>query len=106
MGCCTRCVALHPLCGAAPEQKGCSAYGSGVLLLVLRLLWWCVVACCAPLWADVPLGVSCRGAPVMKRCTRCVALHLLCSAAPEQKGCNADGSGAAPLNTSAIEAVY
>ena len=27
---CTRYVALHPLRGAAPEQKGCNAYGSGV----------------------------------------------------------------------------
>ena len=26
----TRYVALHPLRGAAPEQKGCNAYGSGV----------------------------------------------------------------------------
>jgi len=25
--------ALHPLCGAAPEQKGCNAYGSGALPL-------------------------------------------------------------------------
>ena len=27
---CTCYVALHPLRGAAPEQKGCNAYGSGV----------------------------------------------------------------------------
>ena len=27
---CTRYVAVHPLCGSAPEQKGCNAYGSGV----------------------------------------------------------------------------
>ena len=26
-------MALHPLCGAAPEQKGCNAYGSGALPL-------------------------------------------------------------------------
>ena len=30
---CTRYVALHPLCGAAPEQKGCNAYSSGALPL-------------------------------------------------------------------------
>ena len=30
---CTRYVALHPLRGAAPEQKGCNAYGSGALPL-------------------------------------------------------------------------
>ena len=39
-------------------------------------------------------------APVMWRCTRYVALHPLCGAAPEQKGCNAYGSGALPLGTS------
>ena len=31
MGHCTRYVALHPLCGGAPEQKRCIAYGSGVV---------------------------------------------------------------------------
>ena len=66
MGCCTRCVALHPLWGAAPEQKGCSAYGSGVLLLVLRLLWWCVALRCGPMF---PLGFR-------------AVVHPLCSAAP------------------------
>ena len=30
-GCCTRYVALHPIWGAAPEQKRCIAYGSGAL---------------------------------------------------------------------------
>ena len=30
---CTRYVAMHPLCGAAPEQKGCNAYSSGALPL-------------------------------------------------------------------------
>ena len=30
---CTCYVALHPLCGAAPEQKGCNAYSSGALPL-------------------------------------------------------------------------
>ena len=62
---CTRCGALNLLRGAAPEQKGCNADGSGVLLLVLCLLWWRVVGCCAPLWATASVGVSCRGAPVV-----------------------------------------
>ena len=39
-------------------------------------------------------------APDTGRCTRYVAVHLLCGAAPEQKGCNAYGSGALPLRTS------
>ena len=30
---CTRYVAMHPLCGDAPEQKGCNAYSSGALPL-------------------------------------------------------------------------
>ena len=34
------------------------------------------------------------------RCTRYVALHLLRGGAPEQKGCNAYGSGVAPTPTS------
>ena len=53
----------------------------------------------------VACGLVCRGrvsgaAPVMWRCTRYVALHPLCGAAPEQKRCNAYGSGALPLRTS------
>ena len=53
----------------------------------------------------VAYGLVCRGqaagtAPVMWRCTRYVAVHLLCGAAPERKGCNAYGSGALPLRTS------
>ena len=31
MGRCTRYVAVHPLCGGAPEQKRCIAYGSGAV---------------------------------------------------------------------------
>ena len=30
-GHCTRYVAVHPLCGGAPEQKRCIAYGSGAV---------------------------------------------------------------------------
>ena len=53
----------------------------------------------------VAYGLVCRGqaagdAPVTWRCTRYVAVHLLCGGAPEQKGCNAYGSGALPLRTS------
>ena len=39
-------------------------------------------------------------APDKRHCTRYVAVHLLCGGAPEQKGCNAYGSGALPLRTS------
>ena len=53
----------------------------------------------------VACGLVCRGqvaggAPVTWRCTRYVALHPLRGGAPEQKGCNAYGSGALPLGTS------
>ena len=37
---------------------------------------------------------------LLMRCTRYGALHPLRGATPEQKGCNADGSGAVPPTTS------
>ena len=44
---------------------------------------------------------STRGAaPVTSRCTRYVALHPLRRDTPDQKGCNAYGSGAPPPTTS------
>ena len=49
--------------------------------------------------AAVPVGGG-GAAPVTWRCTRYVALHLLRGGAPEQKGCNAYGSGVAPTPTS------
>ena len=42
-GHCTRYVAVHPLRGGAPEQKGCNAYGSGALPLRTSES---VVSCC------------------------------------------------------------
>ena len=57
---CTRYVALHPLCGAAPEQKGCNAYGSGAL----------------PLGTSESVVGVWRGWGTSRwRCTRYVALH-------------------------------
>ena len=58
----------------------------------------------------VVCGLVCRGqvaggAPVMWRCTRYVAVHPLCGAAPEQKGCNAYGSGVAPSLTRKVAVV-
>ena len=49
--------------------------------------------------AAVPAGGG-GAAPVTWRCTRYVAVHLLRGGAPEQKGCNAYGSGVAPTPTS------
>ena len=69
---CTRYVALHPLCGAAPEQKGCNAYGSGAL----------------PLGTSESVGGVWRGWGMSPwRCTRYVALHPLCGAAPVMWRC-------------------
>ena len=61
-------------------------------------------------FVTVVCGLVCRGqvaggAPVMWRCTRYVALHPLCGAAPEQKGCNAYGSGVAPSLTRKVAVV-
>ena len=42
--------------------------------------------------------------PVTGRYTRYVTLHPLRGATPDQKGCNADGSGAAPLRASTVAA--
>ena len=39
-------------------------------------------------------------APVTSRYTRYVAIHPICRGAPDQKGCNAYGSGAPPPTTS------
>ena len=41
-------------------------------------------------------------AQITQRCTRYVALHPIRRAAPDQKGCNAYGSGAPPPTTSPI----
>ena len=49
--------------------------------------------------ARCPVGVLCGRVPVVVRCTCCGALHPLWGAAPEQKGCNADGSGVAQSRT-------
>ena len=69
---CTRYVALHPLRGAAPEQKGCNAYGSGVL----------------PLGTSESVGVVWRGWGMSPwRCTCYVALHPLRGAAPVMWRC-------------------
>ena len=91
--------ALHPLRRNAPDQKRCNAYGSGA----------------PPPTTSPTAGISSRHtqaaasdaatqprstrpAPNERRCTRYVAKHPLRRNAPDQKGCNAYGSGAPPLN--------
>ena len=80
------------------QVKVWSVWGTGWLLRLASIIadalqeYFCVIAAAC--------GLVCRGratgaAPVTWRCTRYVALHPLRGAAPEQKGCNAYGSGAA-----------
>ena len=114
---CTRYGALHPLRGATPEQKGCNADGSGAVPTDR-------VQCprnnhnCAQLLPTHPIRQSqtqphsheilapaagwhrsrneAGTTPVTGQYTRYGAQHPLRGATPEQKGCNACGSGAVP----------
>ena len=115
----TLCVALHLLRGAAPLTWRCTCYVAvhpnrrGVMPTdrvhcpLEQVKVWSVCAGVTvshsgeDCFVTVACGLVCRGqaagaAPVTWRCTRYVALHLLRGGAPEQKGCNAYGSGAPP----------
>ena len=65
------CGALHPLCGATPDQNGCNAHGSGAMptdrVYRAGLVWFCgpgvvrVVGCywwCCAHWRAYWLGES------------------------------------------------
>ena len=105
---CTRYVALHPLRRNAPDQKGCNAYGSGAPPPTTST----TADNSSPQTPTVHLGrcdtaSTCSrrfraraAAPVTSRCTRYVAAHPLRRDTPDQKGCNAYGSGAPPPATS------
>ena len=71
---------LHPLRGATPDQKGCTAYGSGAARPITRTN-----------------EESARRRPTQRggRCTRYGARHPLRGATPDQKRCTAYGTGAA-----------
>ena len=98
--------ALHPLRRDAPDQKGCNAYGSGAPPPTTST----TAGNSSPQTPTVHLGrcdtaSTCSrrfraraAAPVTSRCTRYVAAHPLRRDTPDQKGCNAYGSGAPPLN--------
>ena len=102
----TRYVAAHPLRRAAPDQKRCNAYGSGAPPPTTST----TAGNSSPQTPTVHLGrcdtaSTCSrrfraraAAPVTSRCTRYVAAHPLRRDSPDQKGCNAYGSGAPPLN--------
>ena len=104
---CTRYVALHPLRGATPNQKGCNTDGSGAVPTDR-------VQCprnnhnCAQRLPTHPVRQS-QTQPHSHTATRYSPqqqvgiaaetkqeLHPLRGATPEQKRCNADGSGAVP----------
>ena len=88
---CTTYVAAHPLRRAAPEQKGCNAYGSGAPPPTTSLH---VVFLAGATHAGV------QQAQAAQHCTRYVAMHPLRRGAPDQKGCIAYGSGAPAPTTS------
>ena len=106
----TRCGALHPLWGAAPDvgrctrseevqcpRIGCSATfnkhfrGPAITPIISRRAHHHPPQALHPMWGSEP---------VIGRCTLYVALHPIWGAAPDQKRCNAHRSGAAPLSTS------
>ena len=119
---------LHPLRGAAPDQKRCTAYGSGAAHPITRTNAESArrgSGCgtrgrrqgLAGLRDDAPSrrlaartsrgraaahGRTKQHGPEQQRegrCTRYGPLHPLRAAAPDQKGCTAYGSGAAPRIT-------
>ena len=122
-GRCTRYGPLHPLRGGTPDQKGCTAYGSGAAHPITRTNAESArrgPGCgargrrlgLAGLRGDAPSEA--RGADGSRagrrprahkaarpkqqcegRCTRYGPLHPLRGGTPDQKGCTAYGSGAA-----------
>ena len=105
---------MHPLRRNAPDQKRCNAYGSGApppttsptagnsppQTPTVHLGRCDTASTCSPSSERDALHPLRRGTPVTSRHTRYVALHPLRRDAPEQKGCNAYGSGAPPPTTS------
>ena len=98
---CTRSVALHPIRRATPDQKGCNAYGSGApppATSPNASISSRHTQAAASDAATQPRNT--RPAPNKRRYTRSVAIHPIRRTAPNQKGCNAYGSGAPPPTTS------
>ena len=88
---CTRYVAVHPLRHDAPDQKGCNAYGSGAPPPTTSP----TAGNSPPQTPTVRLG-RCDTASTCSPGSEREALHPLRRDAPDQKGCNAYGSGAPP----------
>ena len=112
----TRYGALHPLRGATPDQKRCNAHGSGAPPLDTSV----TAGSCGRNTTQASKRQSLflsratcvtqarsRGSNRLhpgKHCTRYGALHPLRHATPDQKRCNAHGSGAPPLPTNTFTA--
>ena len=97
----TRSVALHPIRRATPDQKGCNAYGSGAPPPTTSPTAGIPSRHTQAAASDAAAQPrNTRPAPNKRRYTRSVALHPIRRAAPDQKGCNAYGSGAPPPTTS------
>ena len=94
----TRSVAIHPIRRNTPDQKSCNAYGSGAPppeTSPTAGIYSRHTQAAASDAARQPRNT--RPAPNKRRCTRYVAIHPLRRDTPDQKGCNAYGSGA-PLH--------
>ena len=104
---CTRYQALHPLRGAAPDQKRCNARGSGAAPLPTNT-FTAIRSRHTPSDGHTATAGSRRSNRLHpgKHCTRYGALHPLRGATPDQKGCNADGSGAALTTTSTFACAH
>ena len=103
----TRYQALHPLRGAAPDQKRCNARGSGAAPLPTNT-FTAIRSRHTPSDGHTATAGSRRSNRLHpgKHCTRYGALHPLRGATPDQKGCNADGSGAALTTTSTFACAH
>ena len=88
---CTRYVAVHPLRHDAPDQKRCNAYRSGAPPPTTSP----TAGNSPPQTPTVHLG-RCDTASTCSPGSEREALHPLRRDAPDQKGCNAYGSGAPP----------
>ncbi len=86
---------MHPLRRDTPDQKGCNAYGSGAPPPTTSQ----TAGNSSPQTPTVHLG-RCDTASTCSPGSEREALHPLRRDTPDQKGCNAYGSGAPPPTTS------
>ena len=102
---CTRYEALHPLRRTTPNQKRCNAHGSGAPTLPTKT-FTATRSRHTPSDGHTATAGSRRSNRLHpgKHCTRYEVLHPLRGTAPDQKRCNAHGSGAPTLPTKTFTA--